>query len=236
MAGRGRTWLMALLGLGALAGRSAAQGADTDSAVAACERADTSTAWRRARQVWLGANAGRRAQDDALRRRLLALADSDQAVRHFMSVPDSMANTAAIRRMALQDSTDGVALRAIVARYGWPTVRLVGRDGAEAAFTLAQHGDDALLNQALRLMLALPSTEVLPTNLALLQDRVLRHAGKPQRYGSQLSRNPDGTWSFEPMEDPAHVDERRARMALPPLHVYACMVRAMYHAEVNEPR
>lgn len=52
----------------------------------------------------------------------------------------------------------------------------------------------------------------------MLEDRVRIKEGKPQLYGSQLSGNP---LCFDPIEDEAHVDERRRSIGLEPLADYA---------------
>ncbi len=228
-------WLALALALATGSGVRAQQ-ASEDSAITACERADTSTAWRAAGKAWKARHAGQQPKDEALRRQLLAMADSDQAVRHFFEVPESARDTLAMRRTATRDSVDEAELRRIVARHGWTTVTLVGADGASAAWLIAQHNFD-IQQEALRLMLALPPSEVDPQNLAMLQDRVLVHEGKRQRYGTQLDALPPGqALRFNPIEDPARVDQRRAGVGLPPLKVYACIMRVVYHTQVLEPR
>ncbi len=219
-----------------LVGAGGARAQDPDSAAQACQRADTSTAWRRTAEAWKAATAGKQPRDPALRQQLLALADSDQAVRQFLRSPAAAGDTAALRRMAAQDSADERALRRMITGRGWPTITQVGVDGAQAAWLTAQHNSD-MQQQALRLMRALPPDEVSPRELATLEDRVLVHAGKPQRYGTQLSgAAPGAPLHFDPIEDAAHVDERRARMALPPLDTYVCMVKAAYRVEVMAPK
>ena len=135
------------------------------------------------------------------------------------------------RRMAARDSADSATLRAIMDRYGWPGRGLVGADGASAAWLVAQHVA-GLQRDALRLMRALPAGEVSPSDMALLEDRILVSDGKPQRYGTQL------TWAneFSPIEDIAHLDERRAAVGLPPLSVYLCMMKAFTGHDVKDPR
>ena len=49
--------------------------------------------------------------------------------------------------------------------------------------------------------------------LALLTDRVLVEDGELQRYGTQ-AEIVDGAVRFSPIEDEAHVDERRAGLGL----------------------
>ena len=219
-------FLLAAVGAAAPA-RVSAQSTAADSTFTACMERDTSTAWQRMSQAW---------SNDALRRELVALGDSDQAVRHGLSLADSMRNPAFARRMAVRDSIDAAALTRIIARYGWPTRSMVGAKGADAAFLIAQH-TASLQKTALRLMRALPRGEVSRTNLALLEDRVLVSEGKPQRYATQVSFSPDGKrMTFDPIADVAHLDARRAAAGLPPLTSYLCLMRVMYGREVADPR
>jgi len=53
------------------------------------------------------------------------------------------------------------------------------------------------------------------SSLALLEDRVAIGEGRPQIYGSQLYQEGDGPLIVQAMEDPDHVDERRASIGLP---------------------
>jgi hypothetical protein len=229
------TCTVALAALAATVAPAAAQGSALDSVVAACAARDTSTAWQRVSAAWTDERDSTWS-NDSLRRQLIALGQRDQAVRDAPAIADSMADTAFVRRMAQRDSADAAELRAIIARYGWPGRSLVGAKGASAAWIVAQH-NPSLEHEALRLMRALPAGEVSPGDLAMLEDRVRVHDGQPQRYGTQLHQGDDGrTLVFDPIEDVAHLDERRAAAGLPPMPVYRCMMRAYSGREVPPPR
>ncbi|HEU4631998.1 MAG TPA: DUF6624 domain-containing protein [Gemmatimonadaceae bacterium] len=220
--------------LGTLASPAAAQQSPADSIATACMASDTATAWRRVSAAWSD-ERGHTWSNDSLRRRLIALGERDQAVRNAPALADSMRDPAFVRRMAERDSADAAELRAIIDRYGWPGRSLVGARGASAAFLVAQH-NPALQHEALRLMQALPAGEVSPSDLAMLEDRVRVSDGRPQRYGTQLHDSGDGrTLVFDPIEDLAHLDERRAAAGLPPLPVYLCIIRGLSGREVQPP-
>jgi hypothetical protein len=165
----------------------------------------------------------------------MALERRDQALRQVPDLMDSMQVPAFARRMMRADSANAAALMTIVDSFGWPTRSMVGTDGASAAFLIAQH-NPGIQQEALRRMLALPGGQVNPSDLALLQDRVLTDAGKPQVYGTQLKPSPDGTLVFDSIADVANVDRRRADAGLFPLSVYICMIRGMYGRDVADPR
>lgn len=113
-------------------------------------------------------------------------------------------------------------LREIIAEFGWPTFRLVGTDGATAAWVIAQHSDhDPTFQQrALRLMRAAARVgQADRIELAYLTDRVAVNTGRPQTYGTQITCV-DGDIAPAPLIDPDHVDERRAAVGLGPLQEY----------------
>jgi hypothetical protein len=164
--------------------------------------------------------------DEGLRRELLAMAAEDQRVRHLVDehtgpggeVPDDL-----IPEWTRVDAANTARLAQIVAEHGWPTRSLVGDDGANAAWLLAQHADQnpALQRHFLDLMrAAVAANEASAVDLAYLTDRVAMHAGQPQIYGTQLCYDPDGELAAYPIADPDHVDQRRAALGLCPMADY----------------
>lgn len=118
------------------------------------------------------------------------------------------------------DAKHGEWLKATVKKHGWPGVSLVGKDGAEAAFALAQHGGQSDLDfqkKCLELLAAaVKAKDANPVHLAHLTDRVRVAAGEKQVYGTEVVEK-DGTLEAAPLEDEAKVDERRKEVGLPPL-------------------
>ncbi|NBE94603.1 hypothetical protein FE391_16475 [Nonomuraea sp. KC401] len=113
-------------------------------------------------------------------------------------------------------------LTEIMDQYGWPTVTLVGEEGARRAWLVAQHADRQLdvQRRALRLMEeAVAAGEADPGMLAMLRDRVLVNEGHEQICGSQIADVRDGVPIPWPCQDPAHVNRRRAEAGLDPLPV-----------------
>jgi hypothetical protein len=58
--------------------------------------------------------------------------------------------------------------------------------------------------------------EVPRWQFAFIDDRIRMNEGLPQHYGTQWHDGPDGIEPY-PIEDPDHVDERRAALGLPSL-------------------
>ena len=167
--------------------------------------------------------------DTVLRDQLLARRETDQAIRDTLiriiqrgggriTQPDSAVEL----RMRAIDSANTTWLKQIVAEHGWPGRSLVGQEGADAAYLIAQHAihDPEFQAEALRLMEeAYRAGEMDGSQVAYLTDRVAVQAGRPQRYGSQFKIR-DGVIVIDPIEDSATVDERRAAVGLPPLAEY----------------
>lgn len=217
----------------ALPGASRAQGDPLDSVFTRCMTLDTATAWQAVTRRW-STDTGHWT-NDSLRHVLIALGDADQATRNAPGFADSVQNPAYVERMNHVDSVNAAALVAIMRRFGWPTRTMVGIAGAKAAFLIAQH-NGFMQHDVVRRMQALPPGEVSPTDLAMLEDRVRVSDGLPQRYGTQLSFQGDGPAHFDPIEDVAHLDARRAAAGLPPIAVYRCMMKGYTGREVIDPR
>jgi len=115
----------------------------------------------------------------------------------------------------------------IVTKYGWPGKSLVGEDGANAAWLLVQHADKDLAFQkdVLAKMEPMAKTEeVSPTDYGYMWDRIAVAEHRPQRYGTQFNDKQEP----QPIEDEAHVDERRASIGLPSMAEYRAQMRKMY--------
>ena len=161
----------------------------------------------------------------ALQIELMKMIARDQEARMaFIHAPDAAKSAAG----ASIDATNLARLKGIVAQLGFPTLAMVGREGVRAAWLLTQHADTDLAFQkrVLALIQAGASDEVQPGDVAMLSDRIRVNEGKPQRFGSNF----DKTMHATPIEDPEHVDERRAQVHLMPMADYSCEMREMYRA------
>lgn len=154
-----------------------------------------------------------------LRAELLARAAADQAFRQ------------AARRLSQEDVRAGFDedqeraawLGEIVDVHGWPGVRLVGEDGASAAWLLAQHADhDVQLQERFLALLeaAAMRGDASASDAAYLTDRVRVNRGEPQLYGTQF-HGEGSDLRPRPIEDPDSLDARRAAVGLEPFAQYA---------------
>jgi hypothetical protein len=196
----------------------------------------------------------RTVQDKNLRSELLRRTEADQKARfalikwmreHGTSSLAGAKTLDAEQQGKLQELTARVQkadkentswLRDVVKAHGWPTISLVGDDGAKAAWLLVQHADadTKFQRRCLDLMGKLPENEVSQSNIAYLTDRVRLAEGKKQVYGTQFMQE-DGKWKPRPLEDEANVDRRRAEVGLPPLAEYIRLIQQQYGGQAKQP-
>jgi hypothetical protein len=121
----------------------------------------------------------------------------------------------------------------------WPGWQLVGTDGAEAAWLIAQWAieDVGLQRRCLEMLeVAVACNDADPVHYAYLADRVRMNDGRDQLYGSQFVRSADGRLEPWPVDDFAAVDARRARLGLPPFAAHAAAMAAEWRARQKPDR
>lgn len=174
-------------------------------------------------------DARRHFSDPALRKELAERYTKDQKVRdEWIASGSSKASTQA---MLVVDASNLAWLTPLISKHGFPTAAQVGEQGVYHAWTLVQHAtsDSALQARVLREIAShVGSDGISKQDYALLKDRVLIEQGKKQIYGTQFTKNDGSKLEPRPLEDPAHVDKRRASMGLMPLADYQCMLEVMY--------
>lgn len=123
----------------------------------------------------------------------------------------------------LIDSTNQVKVRALIQQFGWPGISFVGKKANQAVFLVIQHASLSMMLEYIEpFRKSVAAGESKPTDLALMEDRILMRKGKPQLYGSQVRTNKlTGVDEFYPIEDEARVNERRLKIGLEPLEEYA---------------
>lgn len=154
-----------------------------------------------------------------LRRELLALAAEDRRVRAEL-VEEGTLFDGYHPRMEAVHRHNAAYLAAALDRHGWPGAALVGADGADAAWLIAQHaiGEPAFQRRCLAaLEIAAERGEVPRWQPAMLEDRIRVFEGRAQRYGTQLQVTEDGAVIPHTIEDPDGVEERRRAVGLEPL-------------------
>lgn len=136
-----------------------------------------------------------------------------------------------LRRNREQDSLNEMRVIQILDERGWLGPDEVGYKGSSALFLVIQHADLPVQEKYLPMMQkAVAAGKAAPANLAYLEDRVLMRQGKPQRYGSQIvTDKATGAWVLHEVEDPPHLDKRRASVGLGPIQEYLDRMGAKMH-------
>jgi hypothetical protein len=169
------------------------------------------------------------AKNDSLKKpelayELLRAAGADQCVR-YMGL--SMRNDKKLNKLGMQvDSVNLVLVRRIVAQQGFPGISEVGSEASQAMFLICQHadGDVAFQKKVLALMQKLAErNDIEKSGVAYLTDRIMVAEKKKQLYGTQFQ----AANVLYPIEDEAHVDERRKKMDMEPLAKYVKAVKEM---------
>jgi hypothetical protein len=170
--------------------------------------------------------------DAALALELVRMADEDGRVRAELARSGELFDGYHPRMRAIHDR-HGARMVEILDAHGWPGRRLVGDDGARAAWLVVQHAiaHPVLQRRALRLLHGAPAGDVLPQEIAMLEDRILTFEGRSQRYGTQFDWDDRGELNPLPIDDPSGVDERRRAVGLPPLAEAIAAHRARTAAE-----
>jgi hypothetical protein len=174
------------------------------------------------RQETAKAEAKRRAPaNPALRDEIERLFRTDQSVREK--------NEFDMEKMERTDREHAPALEAIFAKYGVPTYRMVGPQAASDFVTMIQHQSSEFRQKVLpKLKANVEAEEADPGSYATVYDRAQTDAGKKQMYGQNLTCDAEHPKLHTgPIEDEAHVNQRRAAIGLMRLELYTQLVVAM---------
>jgi Family of unknown function (DUF6624) len=102
-----------------------------------------------------------------------------------------------------------------------PENHLVREEACDAAWMIVQH--DIGEPEFMRSMMAVFKREAARGELnakwgALTEDRIRMFEERPQLYATNMNWNERGEMVVGAVEDPEHLDERRASVGLPPYH------------------
>jgi hypothetical protein len=172
-------------------------------------------------------------QSEALRRELVKMGEDDQKHRQeMMDLMDRLASSDSekvarkwkqvVERQNALDTRNRQRLDEIVKEHGWPKRSVFGDDASGVAFLIVQHSDIEYQKKYFPLIKEAASRgEARPSDLAMLEDRILTREGKKQIYGTQLRLNQKNQlMELYPIEDEENVDTRRAAVGLTPLAQY----------------
>jgi hypothetical protein len=134
------------------------------------------------------------------------------------------------------DKANQARIDEILKTHGWPGKKEFGPKAALAAFLVVQHSTPEMMKRYLPVLQnAMENGDANKESVALLDDRVRMIEGRPQRYGSQVRRDPNtGKMTFWHIEDEESVDKRRAEMGLGPLAEYAKRFKGLEYVPFAE--
>ncbi len=169
-----------------------------------------------------------------LRDELLKMREADQTAREQCSkgnADEQMKCYADISQTI--DAPNTKRLEAIFNQYGFPTAKLVGKEGVDAFMLMLQHApDDNLREKCLKpIKKAFKRGEISANEYSNYVDRLLVHQGKPQIYGSNFEIK-DGKLTMSKTKDMKNLDKRRKKIGLPPIAEYVKLMKEVYNLEV----
>lgn len=95
------------------------------------------------------------------------------------------------------------------------------RSSLDAVFLILQHNHGIYQKKYIdRLRAAAEQGKLKRSSVAMMEDRILVDDGKPQIYGTQVSRKRGGEWRLNDLLEPERVNIRRARVGLGPIEEY----------------
>ncbi len=162
--------------------------------------------------------------DKPLRERLQRIFNSDQAIRYeYIQALNANApqpqRDSLLARMQQIDRENIAEIEELLTKHGW-----IGRDrvgnACVAVWAVVQHADIEVQTRLLPMLRdAATAGDLAPSLVAMLEDRINVHSGRPQRYGSQILGEP-GAHYVAPLEDASRVDEWRKEVGMEPMAEY----------------
>lgn len=108
-------------------------------------------------------------------------------------------------------------IAAIIDVHGWVGPEQVGRLASNTLFIVIQHAElDVQRRYLPKVREAVKQPFADASWLAYLEDRIAIREGRKQRYGTELW-SANGQLDHTSLEDPENIDERRAKLGLPPI-------------------
>ena len=169
-----------------------------------------------------------------LQKRLLQMMEEDQAIRHKLFDAPADKQGEIVQALEEGDRERTAELKEIIQKHGWPTIQLVGIKASQAAAGIFNHSPDhefqgKMLPQLTRMV---EQEEIVGSDLGHIIDKVLLSEGRPQLFGT-VFRFEGEFLIMEPVQDPEHLDQRRAKYLLPPMNIYIRDLETMYHKKLK---
>jgi VWFA-related protein len=147
----------------------------------------------------------------------------------YTGVEKDLSSEAFNQRVSEARSRNNARLCRILNEFGWPSSGLVGKDGVAAVFYLIRNSRQLDLQAALLpvVIAAVKQGEGEKRQVADLVDRMRVDSGMKQLFGTQV-RVANGFLVLTPIEDEAHVDDRRKQFGMLPLAEHLRILERQY--------
>ncbi|MBU2929724.1 MULTISPECIES: DUF6624 domain-containing protein [Flavobacteriaceae] len=134
------------------------------------------------------------------------------------------------------DRDNLVKVVSIIEKCGMPSLENVSTEQMSTIWLVFQHADNFHRKKYLpQLKESAENGNIRKSQIALMEDRILMMDGKPQIYGSQISKNQDtGEWMIYDLKEPENVDKRRTEVGLGPLSEYVKNWNIEFNVEQSE--
>lgn len=169
---------------------------------------------------------------------LIAASEHDKVVRKELADAGELDTPKYNERMKQVHEENADLLEAFLDEYVWPYPDKFGVEAHEAAWFIAIHAVARpwfIKKVAKILEAAWKEGKISGKYYANFYDRIELYEGRKQRYGTHLFPTKDG-WQALYLQDPVHVDERRAEVGLQPLAdwIAECEADETGYKEVDE--
>ena len=172
-----------------------------------------------------------------IRRALLDLVAEDERVRAELAADGSLYAGYSARMREVHER-NAAALERIINAHGWPGLHLAGKDGADAAFRIAQHAIALphFQRRCLKLVqAAVARGDADAQHAAYLDDRIAYNERRPQKYGTQFDWDASGEMSPHPVDDFKAVDRRRRALGMTPFAEHIAHMKAQWKDSKETP-
>lgn len=134
------------------------------------------------------------------------------------------------------DRENLITVVSLIEKCGMPTLKEVNQEQMSAIWFVFQHADNYHRKKYLpQLKASVTNGDLRKSQMALMEDRILKMDGKAQIYGSQMTDDREtGGWKIYDLENPETVDKRRAEVGLQPLSEYVKQWDIEFNTKQNE--
>ena len=172
------------------------------------------------------------------------IGEADQSVRQWVQNMSSLSPDEIVAysiKMVETDSLNRVAVANILDKEGWPNG--LSDKANKAIWLVIVHSDIDFQEKYLPYVESKVNDGIVDkAEFATLYDKMMKHKGLPQRYGTQVNMDilivgdieESKTISLWPVEDMEHLDSIRASVGLQPIEEYLEIVRESVGQTITE--